>query len=335
MLSDHRSLQIARYNGEKMEKRIEGLHHITVLASDPQQNYDFYTKVMGLRFIKKTINFDAPDVYHFYFGDEIGSPGTILTFFPFPDARRGKRGGGEATLVSFAVSKGSLLYWAERLSKYDVHFEGPSQKFGYDVMTFFDPDGMKIELVEDDVKHFQGWETEDLPREYSIRKFFGTTIYLKASEKTEHLLTDVMGFSLYGQEGRMKRFLSGHRDREAKLDILTDPNAPRAMQSAGSIHHIAWRTESDASQLEWLKKLRDRGYYPTDVKDRNYFHSIYFREPGGVLFEIATDNPGFLIDENIDELGESLKLPSVYENRREEIEDRLVSIRHKNKIVIA
>jgi glyoxalase family protein len=144
-----------------------------------------------------------------------------------------------------------------------------------------------------------------------------------------------MGFSQQGQEGRIKRFLSGKEDREAKLDILTDPNATRAMQSAGSVHHIAWRTESDASQLGWLKRLRDLGYYPTDVKDRNYFHSIYFREPGGVLFEIATDNPGFLIDEKLDELGESLKLPSMYENRREEIENRLATIRHKNKMEIA
>jgi len=318
-----------------MEKRIEGLHHITVLASDPQQNYEFYTKVMGLRFIKKTINFDAPDVYHFYFGDETGSPGTILTFFPFPNARRGKRGSGEATLVSFSVPKGSLGYWVERLSRYDIHFNGPSQKFGYDVITFSDPDGMKIELVEDDVKHLQGWETDDLLREYSIRKFFGTTIYLTDSEKTEILLTDMMGFSLDGQEGHIKRFLSGKEDREARFDILVDRNAPRAMQSAGSIHHIAWRTESDASQLEWLKKLRDLGYYPTDVIDRNYFHSIYFREPGGVLFEIATDEPGFLIDEKLDVLGESLKLPSMYEHRREEIESRLIPIHHKNKMVTA
>ncbi len=318
-----------------MEKNIEGLHHITVLASDPQQNYEFYTKVMGLRFIKKTINFDAPDVYHFYFGDETGSPGTILTFFPFPDARRGKRGSGEATLVSFSVPRGSLDYWVERISRYDIHFDGPSKKFGYDVITFFDPDGMKIELVEDDVKHLQGWETEDLPREYSIRKFFGTTICLTDSENTGILLTDVMGFSLHGQEGRIKRFLSGQDDREAKIDILTDPNAPRALQSAGSIHHIAWRTENDESQLKWLKRLREQDYYPTDVKDRNYFHSIYFREPGGVLFEIATDEPGFLIDEKSDELGESLKLPSMYEHRREEIENQLVPIHHKNKMVTA
>ena len=177
-----------------MEKNIQGLHHITVLAGDPQTNYDFYTKILGLRLVKITVNFDAPDIYHLYYGDEIGTPGTILTFFPFPQAKRGTRGTGEASIVSFAIPKGTLDFWAQRLSRYDIIFDGPNKKLGYDFVAFLDPDGMKIELVEDDVRNLVGWETGDLPREHSIRKFFGTTICLKHSEPSETLLKEIFGF---------------------------------------------------------------------------------------------------------------------------------------------
>jgi len=310
-----------------MEKAIQGLHHITVLASDPQRNYDFYSKIIGLRFVKKTVNFDAPDVYHFYFGDETGAPGTILTFFPFPQARQGTRGTGEATLVSCAVPYGSMDFWIERLSRYDIPIDGPERKFSQDMITFLDPDGMKIGLVEDDVRHLQGWETSDLPREHSIRKFFGATVRLNTSQASEQLIENILGFKPAGEYGHLKRFTSGEGDHQAMFDIRIDPEGRPAVQSAGSVHHIAWRTESDATQREWLKKLREGGFYTTDVIDRNYFHSIYFREPGGVLFEIATDKPGFMIDEARDELGTHLKLPAQYESRREEIEGRLLPIR--------
>ena len=318
-----------------MEKAIQGLHHITVLASDPQRNYDFYTKVMGLRFVKKTVNFDAPDVYHFYFGDETGTPGTILTFFPFPQARRGTRGTGEATLVSFAIPFGSMDFWIERLSRIDISIDGPDRKFGQDMITFLDPDGMKIGLVEDDVRHLQGWETGELPREHSIRKFFGATVRLKSSQASENLIENILGFKLVGEQGHLKRFVSGEGDQQAKFDIKIDPEGRPAVQSAGSVHHIAWRTESNTTQREWLKKLRDGGFYTTDVIDRNYFHSIYFREPGGVLFEIATDEPGFMIDEALDELGTDLKLPEQYESRRKEIESRLIPLRQDVSLVTA
>jgi len=314
-----------------MEKKIEGLHHITALASDPQRNYDFYTKTMGLRFVKKTVNFDAPDVYHFYFGDETGTPGTILTFFPFPHAREGKRGTGEADLVSFAVPKGSLEFWAGHLSRYGVDFTGPDKKFGSDCISFSDPDGMRLELVEDDVDRLQGWETEDLPRAHSIRKFFGVSLSLRRSEKTESLIRDVLGFRFFGEDANLRRCISGTRDLEAKLDIRIDAEGPYAIQSAGSVHHIAWRTESENSQLMWMERLRTSGHNTTEVIDRNYFHSIYFREPGGVLFEIATDQPGFMIDEDRDSLGETLKLPGRYESSRAVIESRLIPISHRNK----
>lgn len=316
-----------------MEKAIQGLHHITVLASEPQRNYDFYSKVMGLRFVKKTVNFDAPDVYHFYFGDETGTPGTILTFFPFPQAQRGTRGTGEATLVSFAIPFGSMDFWIERLSRFDISIDGPDRKFGQDMITFLDPDGMKIGLVEDDVRHLQGWETSELPRDHSIRKFFGATVRLNSSQASENLIENIMGFKLAGEQGHLKRFVSGEGDHQAKFDIKIDPDGRPAVQSAGSVHHIAWRTESDTTQREWLKKLRDGGFFTTDVIDRNYFHSIYFREPGGVLFEIATDEPGFMIDEAYDELGTGLKLPEPYESRRKEIESRLIQIRQDVSLV--
>ena len=310
-----------------MENKINGLHHITVLASDPQQNYDFYTKVLGMRFVKKTVNFDAPDVYHLYYADEVGTPGTVLTFFPFPNARRGKRGVGEAAIVSFSIPKNSLEFWIERLSKYDVQFEGPSEKFGYQYISFLDPDGMQIELVEDEVENLIGWETSEVKREVSIKKFFGTTLYLDDSDATEELLKTVFGFQLLEEEGSIKRYLTGEGKHEAKIDIVVNPNGVRGMQSAGSVHHIAWRTESDEAQLEWINKIRKSGYHTTDVIDRNYFHSIYFREPGGVLFEIATDEPGFAIDEEIQNLGNELKLPSQHEPKREMIERVLIPLK--------
>ena len=313
-----------------MENTINGLHHITVISGDPQVNYDFYTKILGMRFVKKTVNFDAPDVYHLYYADEVGTPGTVLTFFPFPNAKRGTRGNGEATIVSFSIPKNSLDFWIERLSKYDVQFDGPSEKFGYKFISFLDPDGMKIELVEDNVDHFIGWETNEVSREYSVRKFFGTTLYLHDSEATEDLLKNVFGLKLLSEQGNIKRYISGEGDHEAKLDIIVNPNAQIGIQSAGTIHHIAWRTESDQSQIKWINKLRKAGYQTTDVVDRNYFHSIYFREPGGVLFEIATDGPGFMIDENLETLGESLKLPEQYESRREQIERILIPLNQTN-----
>jgi len=318
-----------------MENNIQGLHHITVLASDPQRNYDFYTKVMGLRFVKKTVNFDAPDVYHFYFGDEVGTPGTILTFFPFPNARTGRRGVGEATTVGFAIPKGSMDFWIERLSRHGIDFGGPDKKFEDDLITFSDPDGMQIELVEGDVEHLIGWETNDLPRQHAIRKFSGTTVRLKNSEKTEDLIKDILGFTFYGESTHLKRYISGEGDHGAIFDIITDPDGPYALQSAGSVHHIAWRTENIASQREWMRHLRSHGFHTTEVIDRNYFHSIYFREPGGVLFEIATDEPGFMVDEDRESLGQALKLPEQYESRRSEIENRLMPIRQVNRMVTA
>jgi glyoxalase family protein len=309
-----------------MNKKINGLHHITALAGDPQTNYNFYTKILGLRFVKKTVNFDAPEVYHFYFADEVGTPGTVLTFFPFPNAKRGVRGYGEANIVSFSICSGSMDFWINRLSRYEITFDGPKQKFEHSFISLLDPDGLKIELVEDRVDHLIGWETKEIPRVHSIRKFFGTTINLHDPAETEKLITNILGFRLHSQNGNRKRYISGEGDSESKFDVEFNSNSNPAIQSAGSVHHIAWRAENDEVQLGWLKKLRENGYHTTDVIDRNYFRSIYFRTPGGVLFEIATDQPGFMIDEEKQDLGKDLKLPDMYEFRREEIENILIPL---------
>jgi glyoxalase family protein len=316
-----------------MENKINGLHHITAIASDPQQNYNFYTEILGMRFVKKTVNFDAPEIYHFYFADELGTPGTVLTFFPFPNAKRGKRGIGEATIVSFSIPIGSLDFWIEHLSNNDIHFNGPEEKHGYKNISLLDPDGMKIELVEDDVEHLIGWETNEIPRDKSIKKFFGTTLYLSNTNETEHLLQNTFDLILFKEEDIFKRYLSGHGDNEVKIDLVVNPKGDRGIQSAGSVHHIAWRTESDDTQLEWLQKIRADGFNPTNVIDRNYFHSIYFREPGGILFELATDNPGFMVDEDLNSLGQNLMLPEKYEERRENIEKRLIPLNQRSTMV--
>ncbi len=316
-----------------MEKIINGIHHITVMASDPQANYNFYTQTLGMRFIKKTVNFDAPDVYHLYYGDEIGTPGTILTFFPFPDARRGKRGGGEINIVSFSVPSNSLQYWIDRLAELAIDFSGPSKKFGYEFISLLDPDGMKIEIVADDnVDKIVGWNNGEVPPEHAIRKFFGSTFYLSDSAETEDLLSKAMGAKFITKEGNMKRYSFGENESIAFVDIVEDKNLPRAMSGAGSVHHIAWRTANDEEQLNWRNRILEHGLRPTEVVDRNYFHSIYFREPGGILFEIATDEPGFLIDEDINSLGEELKLPEWHEPKRSLIEQRLIPLKTKSLV---
>jgi len=314
-----------------MEKEINGIHHITVMASDPQVNYDFYTQTLGMRFIKKTVNFDAPDVYHLYYGDEIGSPGTILTFFPFPDVRRGKRGTGEINIVSFSVTSTSLQYWMDRLAERAVNFDGPKNKLGYEYISILDPDGMKIEIVADkNADSMMGWFNGEIPAEHSIRKFFGTTFYLRESNPTENLLTQVMGAKLIASEVNVKRYSLGEKESIVFIDIVESTNTPRGISGAGTVHHIAWRTANDEEQLSWREKILLRGLYPTEVVDRIYFHSIYFREPGGILFEIATDPPGFMIDESFENLGTELKLPAWHEPKRKIIEQILIPLKTKS-----
>ncbi|MBN3583795.1 ring-cleaving dioxygenase [Algoriphagus aestuarii] len=308
-----------------MKTLISGIHHITAIAGNPQGNVDFYTGILGLRLVKKTINFDAPDVYHFYFGDELGTPGTIFTTFPFKGARKGTKGTGELTYTAFSIPSDSLEFWIERLKKYGVAVSDVLVRFGEKLIRFEDHDGMGIELVANDSDERIGWTYGQVPKEFSIKGFYGATLNLRSKEQTEKLLTSFMDYKFIGQEGDRYRYGTEGKPGDM-VDIVVNPSGNRGMQSAGTVHHIAFRTANAASQLEVQKLLIGNGYQTTEVKDRNYFTSIYFREPGGVLFEIATDEPGFAIDEDEAHLGELIKLPEWAEPSREEIVKNLTPV---------
>ncbi len=308
-----------------MATYIAGLHHVTAIASDPQRNLDFYTDVLGLRFVKRTINFDDPGTYHFYFGDDTGTPGTLLTFFPWPGATRGRHGAGEVTATAFSIPAGSLSFWSERLLAKAVTFDDEQVRFGAKVLAFSDPDGMNVELVEQAEAHpGTAPRYSDVPAQFAIQGFYGVTMLLHRLPQSAQLL-GVMGFSQMAQEGNRYRFVSKGDALGRFVDILVDDKAARGSQGAGSVHHIAFRTPDDDSQAEWRKILAPHANV-TPVQDRTYFQSIYFREPGGVLYEIATDTPGFLIDEPVESLGESLCIPEWYEPRRSAIEARVAPI---------
>nr|MBI1228815.1 ring-cleaving dioxygenase [Cytophagales bacterium] len=308
-----------------MDKLITGIHHITALASNPQQNIDFYTGILGLRLVKKTINFDSPDVYHFYFGDEVGAPGTILTFFPFEGARKGQKGVGETTYTAFSIPKSSLAYWKDRLQGLGITHSTPISRFGDEVLRFEDHDGMGIELVANDGDTRGGWTYGHIPLVHSIRGFHSASLNLRTKDLTEKLLTEAMDYMFIGEENGRYRYGTDGKPGDI-IDIVLNQPPTRSVQSAGTVHHIAFRTANAATQLRVQQILWNHGQQVTEVKDRNYFTSIYFREPGGILFEVATDEPGFDIDEEIDHLGESLKLPDWAEAQRDKIAGRLQPI---------
>ena len=310
-----------------MKPILGGIHHITALASDPQQNIDFYVGFLGLRLVKKTVNFDAPDVYHFYYGDETGRPGTILTFFPFPDATRAKRGVGEIGAVAFSIPPESLDYWINRLAARAIHFDGPVKRFGDQVVSFEDPDGMTIELITDPAaRAMPSWRGSAVEALHAPRSFHGATLSESNHEMTAKFLVDILGFSAAAKEGERHRYIIGEGKATANIDILVQPHQQHARQSAGSVHHIAWRVATDNGQGAWRQLLATSGVQVTTVQDRMYFRSIYFHEPGGVLFEIATDGPGMLIDETELDLGTHLKLPPRFEQNRERIEQFLIPV---------
>ncbi|MDG1279554.1 MAG: ring-cleaving dioxygenase [Algoriphagus sp.] len=308
-----------------MKPLITGIHHITAIAGNPQANIDFYTGILGLRLVKKTINFDAPDVYHFYFGDELGRPGTVFTTFPFTGARKGTKGTGELTYTAFSIAADSLDYWKTRLERFDVKVSDVLTRFGDKLIRFEDHDGMGIELIANDQDDREGWSYGQIPKENSIKGFYGATLNLRSKELTAQLLTNHMDYRFIGEENG--RFRYGTEGKPGDIvDILVNPAGNRGQQSAGTVHHIAFRTANTTTQLEVQKILWENGYQVTEVKDRNYFMSIYFREPGGVLFEIATDEPGFAIDEEEAHLGELLKLPDWAESSRAQIAKGLAPV---------
>lgn len=310
---------------------IKGLHHVTAVAGDPQRNVDFYRNVLGQRLVKRTVNFDAPDTYHFYFADEIGDPGSVLTFFAWPNMRRGVRGNGETNAVAYSVPIGSLAFWREHLEKNGIK-PGPIEtRFGENVLAFTDPDGMGVELVETEhLPKVRFWKEGPIPQEYALHGFHSVTLWLDDVAPTAELLTGQMGYQAAGHEENRHRFVSDQSALGHVIDLIERPGKPRAGFGVGSIHHIAFRVPGDEQQLEYQGLIRGAGFSVTDVMDRNYFHSIYFRERGGVLFEIATDTPGFAIDEPVDALGETLKLPEWFEPNRTAIEESLPPIELKS-----
>jgi glyoxalase family protein len=309
-----------------MPEPIAGLHHVTAIASDPQRNLDFYCEVMGLRFVKRTVNFDDPGSYHFYFGDDIGSPGSILTFFAWPQASRGRAGTGETSAVAFAVPTSSLYFWEQRIIAAGSPVEHAGERFGHPVLSLGDPDGMRIELVgADNALPVGSSRTSDIPVEHAIRGFDGVTLCEATSEATVKLLEE-MGFARSGEEKDRIRFTSPSGAPGSRIDIHVQGQRVHGHVGAGSVHHIAFRAPSDKAQLEWSEALSKIPLNVTSVRDRIYFHSIYFQEPGGVLFEIATDPPGFALNEPTEHLGESLKLPPLLEGRRADLERGLLPI---------
>ena len=299
-----------------MNDRISGIHHVTAIAGDAQGNYDFYTAVLGLRLVKRTVNFDDPGTYHFYFGDAQGNPGSILTFFPWAGIPRGRRGAGEVSATSFCIPRGASAAWLERLAAAKVMARHEGERFGAPVIAFEDPDGLPLELIEGDAASGAG-------AAQAIAEFHSATLHVRSRERTEALLTGTMKLELVGEESGRRRFRGATEGIATLVDTIESADARPAGLGAGSVHHIAWRTPDDASQLRWIDHLAQTGATVTPVQDRQYFHSIYFREPGGILFEIATDPPGFATDETPDHLGEALRLPPWLEASRARIEAAL------------
>ncbi len=313
-----------------MTSNIRGLHHVTAIASDPQRNLDFYVGLLGLRFVKRTVNFDDPGTYHFYFGDNRGTPGTIMTFFPWPRARRGTRGTGQVEATAFAISPDSVGFWLERLKQQQVAAEKIS-RFGKEGIRFLDPDGLLLELIAADAAPMvELWPDSPIPPEHALRGFHSVSAALEGYEGTARLLTDIFGYRLIEESGNRFRFGSADEKAPGRLiDVLCMPDAAFGNVAAGSVHHIAFRAKDDAEQLTWREKLFHFGLNATPVIDRTYFHSIYFREPGGILFEIATEPPGFTLDEKLEELGTHLEIPSWMESTRGQIEQALPPIQLK------
>lgn len=306
-----------------MRNNILGLHHITAISDNAKGNLDFYTNVLGLRLVKKTVNFDDPGTYHFYFGDEQGTPGTIITFFPWEGIGAGKNGAGMATHTGYAVPEGSFDFWKERLAQYRITTE-ENEIFGEKFLSFNDPDGLQLQLVVP--SHPDGrkpWITQEVSQDAAIRGFHNVVLTLRSAEATSKVLTDILGYSLKKQDGNRYRFTTDAIDTANIVDIIEIPTVPAGRNAAGTNHHIAFRVENDDILMGFREKVLNAGLDITPKINRDYFFSLYFREPGGVLFELATDNPGFTVDETLENLGRSLKLPKRYESMRSQIESVL------------
>jgi len=299
-----------------------GIHHITAIAGPAHRNLDFYTHILGLRLVKRTVNFDDPTTYHFYYGDETGRPGTILTFFPWEHAAPGRIGIGETQETVFRVPAGAIGYWSHRLVEKCVPHEAPEKRFGETVVSFKDPDGMRLAFAAvPGIEHETAWSTDEIPGEHAIRGFHSASLLVREAAPTGAVLTDILGFTEIAREGYLVRYKAGDAAIGGIIDLREAGDFLRGRPGTGTVHHIAFRAADDQVQAEMVEKLsRNHGLSATEQKDRNYFRSVYFREPGGVLFEIATDAPGFVIDEPAASLGQALKLPHFLEAKRQQIE---------------
>ena len=317
-----------------MANKIAGIHHITAIAGNAQRNYDFYTKVLGLRMVKRTVNFDDPGTYHFYYGNENGAPGTILTFFPWEGIVAGRSGTGMATEIGYSVPAGSLEFWAGRFKKNGVAMQPQVQRFGETILPFQDPDGLNLDLVvPQQPDNREAWTTPEVKAGAATKGFHSVTLTLRSIGPTATILTDVFGYVLKGQEGNRYRFVTADAasapagspgsPAASIVDLVETPQGVRGLNGGGTNHHVAFRVPNEDVQMEFREKILSRGLHITPKINRDYFYSLYFREPGGVLFELATDNPGFAVDEPLNELGTHLKLPAQYEPSRETIENTL------------
>ncbi|MCV9886641.1 ring-cleaving dioxygenase [Metabacillus halosaccharovorans] len=307
-----------------MNRKTMGIHHITAIVGHPQENVDFYAGVLGLRLVKQTVNFDDPGTYHLYFGDEGGRPGTIMTFFPWAGARQGVIGDGQVGVTSFVVPKNALSFWKIRLESFKVTFT-EMDRFGEKYLEFDDPHGLHLEIVERQEGEANTWNFGGLTPEVAIKGFGGATLLSTQPDKTAELLEKVMGLELVAKEGDFSRFRSSAEIGNI-IDLKQTPIG-RGQMGVGTVHHIALRAIDDQDQLVWQKYVSENGYQVTPVQDRNYFNAIYFREHGEILFEIATDPPGFAHDELLEKMGEKLMLPHQYEQYRERIEQGLIPIK--------
>jgi glyoxalase family protein len=306
-----------------MGQLVTGIHHVTAVASDAQKNIGFYTGVLGLRLVKKTVNFDGPDVYHFYYGDRQGNPGSILTFFPYQGLVRGRHGKGMLNTTAFSVAASSLTYWLERLKKFNIPYKPPQERFEGELVVYFeDEDGLGLELVFNELDSREGVTSATIPPAHAIKGFYNVEIWEEGYERTAGLLTEQLNHKLVAEKGNRFRFAASNTPGNF-IDILCSPDSLKGLAGSGTIHHLAFSTPDQQTQLEVRQRILKRMLNPSPVLDRSYFTSIYFREPGGVLFEVATAGPGFTVDEPLEHLGETLKLPRQYEKDREYIEKTL------------
>jgi glyoxalase family protein len=311
-----------------MSSTIHGLHHVTAISGAPQRNLDFYVKVLGLRFVKRTVNFDDPGVYHLYYGNEVGAPGTAMTFFPWEHLPPARRGTGEVALTAFSVPEGSLGFWRERLARLDVPHQEAEPRFDEPALTLTDPDGLPIALIaipEPDPR--APWTTPEIGAERAVRGFHGVTLVLDVGAATAELLTEVMGYQHVASAEGVHRYVAPNAAAARYVDLVEAPDGAPAASGRGAVHHIAFAVADDHAQDHFRQRLIRAGHRVTPRIDRTYFHSIYFQTPGGVLFEIATESPGFTVDEPRASLGQELKLPPQHEHLRARLREILPPLR--------